>query len=115
MPRPALTHVAPCRGILVDVKILRSGTWTDAEGTRRPVDITGMPYDYWYELAALEGTLEKGQMPTLFFGTDRLLYYVRLEGAGTKKPKPDSIAFPTLAAAVEHAEQSVSGAIRWDE
>ena len=103
------------RGILVHVKILRSGTWTDADGTSRSVDITGMPYDYWYELAALEGTLEKGQMPTLFFGADRLLYYVRLEGAGTKKPKPDSIAFPTLAAAVEHAEKIVAGVIRWDE
>jgi hypothetical protein len=97
------------------MRILRSGTWTDSDGSARPVDISGLPYDYWYEFAALEGTLEKGQMPTLFFGTDRLLYYVRLEGAGTKKPKPDSIAFPTLDAAIAHAEESIPGPIVWDE
>lgn len=93
------------------MRILRTGTWVDA-GDTRSVDVIALPYDYWYELADVNGELERGQRPTLF-GPDRLLYYVRFSGAGTKKPRPDSIAFPTIDGAMAEAEAKVP--VRWAE
>ncbi|QAY59566.1 hypothetical protein ET475_05915 [Microbacterium protaetiae] len=92
------------------MRILRSGTWISEAGDIKPVDVVGLPYDYWYELADVNGELERGQTPTPF-GPDRLLYYVRFAGAGTKKPRPDSVAFPTIDAAVAEAEATVK--ITW--
>ena len=94
------------------MRIFRTGTWTDQDGQAKPVDVVGLPYDYWYELADLGGELERGQRPTAF-GPDRLLYYVRFAGAGTTKPRPDSIAFPTIDEAIAEAEAKAP--IVWDE
>lgn len=95
------------------MRVFRSGTWTDESGRAQLIDIVGLPYDYWYELADVNGELERGQRPTLFLAPDRLLYYVRVAGAGTKKPRPDSAAFQTVGAAVADAEAK-PGDVAWD-
>lgn len=94
--------------------IVKSGCWLYAGEVMKPVDIIGMPHDFWYELAAADDQLEPGETPSPL-GEDGLLYYVRFGRAGEVKQFtwPDSTGYPTIAAAMRVAETRAPTPIDW--
>lgn len=94
--------------------ICRSGTWIYAEEVAMPVDIVGLPYDFWFELGLADEQLEPGETAQPI-GDDGLLYYVRFRHAGeTDEPTwPDSIGHDTIDAAIRSAEARVPSQIVW--
>lgn len=97
------------------MEIVKSGRWIYAEAANRPVDIVGLPYDFWFELAKADDQLDPDETPTKP-GQDGPLFYVRFTHAGeTSTPTwPDSNGYPTLDAAIVAAEGRVPTAIIWD-
>lgn len=96
------------------VIIVRSGSWIYAGEVAKPVDVVGLPYDFWYELARVDEQLEPGEMP-LPLSDEGLLYYVRFRHAGeTSEPTwPDSVGYDTITAATHSAETQVPSRITW--
>ncbi|RZS43538.1 hypothetical protein EV193_102518 [Herbihabitans rhizosphaerae] len=94
--------------------IVRSGSWVYAEEVARPVDIVGLPYDFWYELARADDQLEPGETAQPL-GEDGLLYYVRFRHAGETVPRtwPDSAGYDTIDAAMRSAETRAPSPITW--
>lgn len=94
--------------------IVRNGSWIYAEEVAKPVDIVGLPYDYWYDLAQIDGQLEPGETAQQL-DEDGLLYYVRFRHAGesTEPTWPDSAGYDTIDAAMRNAESRVPSEITW--
>ena len=66
------------------MKIVRNGSWCYSGSVDKPVDIVGLAYDFWFELAKADEILELGETPQPL-GQDGLLYYVRFKlGCGMK-------------------------------
>ena len=63
--------------------IVRSGRWLYADAVEKPVDIVGLPFDFWYELGKADEQLEPSEMPRPL-GEDSLLFYVRFVRGQTK-------------------------------
>lgn len=96
------------------VEIVRSGTWLYDGTAPRPVDIVALEFDFWYEIGRSDGHLEHGETPQPL-GPDGCLYYVRFQHAGdsTTPTWVDGSGYASLAEAVEAAEASAPGPIRW--
>lgn len=94
--------------------IVRSGSWIYAGEVEKPVDIVGLPYDFWYELARVDEQLELDETP-LPLNEEGLLYYVRFRHAGeTSEPTwPDSSGYDSINAAIVNAEARVPSRIVW--
>lgn len=80
----------------------------------RPVDIVGLPYDFWFELARADDQLEPGETAQQL-GEDGLLYYVRFRHAGEtgERTWPDSSGYDTSEAAMRSAEARAPNGIEW--
>ncbi|GAB2724617.1 hypothetical protein ACX801_15125 [Arthrobacter bambusae] len=80
----------------------------------KPVDVVGLPYDFWYELARVDEQLEPGET-ALPLSDEGLLFYVRFRHAGeSAEPTwPDSAGFETIDAAIRSAEARVPSPIVW--
>jgi hypothetical protein len=96
-----------------DKKIVASGSWLYADSVPMPVFVVRLTYDYWYEIAAVDGQLEEGEKPHLDeqgFG-----YYVSFHGV---RPDggfwPDSRAHRSIDGAKAEAESRIISAITWD-
>ena len=96
------------------VIIARSGRWLYADVVEKPVDIVGLPYDFWYEMAKADEQLERDENPRPL-NEDGLLFYVRFRHAGeTSTPTwPDSGAYETIDGAMRAAEATAPTTIRW--
>jgi hypothetical protein len=93
-------------------KIVASGSWLYAESALLPVFIVRTGYDFWYEVARADGTLEEGEVPDL--DENGNAYYVlfhRLRDDGTFWP--DSGSHRSLDDAKTEAETRVPSPIRW--
>jgi hypothetical protein len=97
------------------VEIVRTGRWLYDGSVERPVDVVGLTYDFWYEIAKADDRLDPGEVP-MEPDENGLLYYVRFRRAGeTSTPTwPDSGGSADLEAAVRAAEVRVPSPIRWD-
>lgn len=95
--------------------IVRSGRWLYDNIVEMPVDIIGLPYDFWFELGKADDQLEPGETPTAP-GESGLLFYVRFRHAGgTSTPTwPDSAGYVTIDEAIRAAEERASAAIVWN-
>jgi len=95
--------------------IVRRGRWLYADAVYRPVDIIGMPYDFWFELGRADGQLEPGGTPQPL-GEAGLLFYVRFKHAGeTAEPTwPDSAGYTTIGRAIVAAEEKAPSEIVWE-
>lgn len=95
--------------------IVRSGRWLYDDTVEMPVDIIGLPYDFWFELAKADEQLDPGETPTAP-GESGLLFYVRFRRAGeTSTPTwPDSAGYVTIDEAVRAAEERAPTAIVWN-
>lgn len=93
---------------------MRSGRWVYDGAVELPVDIVALEYDFWYEVAAADGTLEEGASPSPL-GADGSLYYVRFRRAGDSEVPTwvDSQAFNSPAQAMHAAETRVPTTITW--
>ena len=82
----------------------------------KPVDIIAFDYDWWYELAKADGTLDDGQVAASL-GREGCLYYARFRRAGeTIEPTwVDSDGHQTCREAMQAAEQKVGSPISWQE
>lgn len=96
--------------------IVASGSWVYADTVERPVDIVGLDYDFWYELARADGQLEPGESPRSS-DENGLLYYVRFRHAGEPVAGtwPDSGGHDTIDAAKHAAAGRVVGPISWSQ
>jgi hypothetical protein len=96
------------------VVIVRSGSWLYAKEVAKPVDVVGLPYDFWFELARADDQLppDETAMP---LSDEGLLYYVRFRHAGetTEPTWPDSAGYDTVGAAMRNAEERVPSGIAW--
>ena len=97
------------------MKIVRNGSWCYSGSVDKPVDIVGLAYDFWFELAKADEILELGETPQPL-GQDGLLYYVRFKHAGelTTPTWPDSAGYSTIKSAMKAAEERTPGAITWN-
>jgi hypothetical protein len=97
------------------VKIKRRGTWLYDGTAPMPVDIVGLPYDFWYELGKLDDQLEPDEAPSPL-GARGLLYYARFRDAGRKVRRtwPDTIGYATVEAAMRAAEDKAPSPIVWN-
>jgi hypothetical protein len=96
------------------VKIVKSGVWRYDAVATQPVDIVALHYDWWYELAVADGSVDPGESATPV-GDDGVLYYVRFRRAGSRARPTwvDSIGHRTLDAAMADAESRVPSPITW--
>jgi hypothetical protein len=96
------------------MKIVRSGTWLYDGTVERNVDVVALNFDWWYELAKEDVSLEEGEQP-LPLGPDGVLYYARFQRAGDTSTATwvDTPGHPTLAAAMQAAEQRVVSGVKW--
>jgi hypothetical protein len=96
------------------VKITRRGTWLYDGTATMPVDMVGLPYDFWYEVDKADDQLEPGEVP-MALGVCGLLYYVRFHDAGKKAKRtwPDSIGHATVEEAMRTAQARVPSPIKW--
>jgi|SRR5690606_284712 len=99
----------------MSIKILKIGTWLYDGTTERPVDIVGLPYDWWFSLAEADDMLEPGEEP-MPLNKEGLLYYVRFRCAGeaTEPTWVDSGGYQDISGAIEEAESKVIGRIQWE-
>ena len=96
------------------VEIAAQGKWRYDASVEQPVDIVGLTFDYWYELAVADESLEPGEAPTPL-GPNGMLYYVRFRRAGdlTTPTWVDSAGYATVAEAKSSAEASAPTTIGW--
>lgn len=101
--------------MIARVVIVRSGRWVYAHRQRMPVDIVGLPYDFWFELVRADGEEPETEESPEPLGTDGLLYYVRFRHAGeTAEPTwPDSRGYRTVEGAMCAAQNRVPSPIDW--
>jgi hypothetical protein len=96
------------------MKIVKTGQWLYDGSVERPVDIVGLDFDFWYELARADGQLDEGEEPESPGGAG-LLYYVRFQHAGEKSEptRVDSQAFTTVEAAMAEADSKTPTPVVW--
>lgn len=101
-------------GMLETMVIVRSGRWVYAGRRTMPVDVIGLPYDFWFELERANGE-EPQERDAPALGADGLLYFVRFRRAGeTREPTwPDSAGYSTIEAAMRAAEARAPSPIDW--
>ena len=98
----------------MSVEILKVGTWLYDGTAEKPVDIVGLPYDWWFSLAEADEMLEPGEVP-MPLNEKGLLYYVRFRSAGEANEPiwVDSVGYQDIYSAIEYAESKVAGHIQW--
>ena len=96
------------------VLIVRSGVWLYDESVESPVDIVGFDFDWWYQFAVDDGSLEPDEQPQPL-GRDGLLYYVRFRRAGdpTTPTWVDSGGHAMVEEAMRTAEANAPSPIKW--
>jgi hypothetical protein len=94
--------------------VARSGTWVYDGTVRLPVDLVALAYDYWFEFAKADGTLDPGEAPQPL-GPDGCLYYLRFRKAGDLATPTwvDSQGCRTIEEATTIAEARAPSPIAW--
>jgi hypothetical protein len=98
----------------VRVLIVRAGKWIYDGSAEKPVDIVAFDFDWWYEFARSDDSLDEGEEPQPL-GRDGLLYYVRFRHAGEDETPTsvDSTGYLTIEDAMAHASDTVPSPIAW--
>lgn len=96
------------------MRIVKSGSWLYDGIVDREVDVVGLPYDYYFEMAKADGTLEADEEP-LPLGEVGLIYYFRFRTAGSLEAPTwvDSPGHPTVEEAMAAAQSKAPSPIRW--
>ena len=93
-------------------RVARAGSWLYDGSVRRPVYIVELDYDFWYEIAKADGTLEPGEKPEL--NPQGLQYYVCFREVPAEPPLwVDSPGHHSIDGACEHAQSKVPSQISW--
>ena len=96
------------------IEIIKIGIWLYDGAIEKPIDIIRFDFDWWYEMAKSEGTLEADEQPASP-GDDGYIYYVRIQRAlETEGPTwVESYGDQTIDQAVKTAESKVAGGVVW--
>jgi hypothetical protein len=98
---------------MAEHRVVRSGTWLYDQTVTRPVYIVQLDFDFWYEIAREENSLEANEQPTL--NADGHQYYVSFRGLPREGPIwVDSIGFDSVELASEHAQSRVPTPVVWN-
>ena len=90
----------------------QNGEWLYDDSVAKPVFVVSTDYDYWYEIAKSEDSLEPDEKPDL--NEEGRLFYVCFKLPPNDEPIwPDSPGHKSIAKAVEFAESKVPGTIYW--
>jgi hypothetical protein len=96
------------------INIVQKGYWLYGSVAKTPVDVIAVDFDWWYDMAKEEETLELGEEP-LAMGEEGFLYYVRFQKA-TQTTGPtwvDSSGHQKLEDAMAYAESKLEVEIKW--
>ena len=98
----------------MEIEIIKKGIWLYDGVVEKPVDIIRFDFDWWYEMAKSEGTLEPEEEPVPL-GNEGYIYYVRFQRAlETEGPTwVESHGDQTIELAIKTAEEKVKGEIVW--
>jgi hypothetical protein len=93
-------------------KIVARGSWRYADSVSKPVFVVRLGFDFWYEMARDEGTLEADDEPCL--DEHGHAYYVSFHGFRQNGSFwPDSGAHRSLDEAKAAAQSRVPSPISW--
>jgi len=100
----------------MSLKIVQTGIWFYDDTVEMPVDVVGLDYDWWYELAKADGQLDDGEVPEAL-GSDGFLYYARFQRAGERNEPTwvDSYGHKTTEEAMKAAQEKVVDRIVWSK
>lgn len=94
--------------------IVRRGSWLYQPGDPIVVEVWGLTYDFWYELAMADDLLDPDEKPSPL-GAGGRRYHARFRREDARpSPWPSTSTFLTIAEAMRAAERKVTGPIRWD-
>lgn len=92
--------------------VVASGSWLYANTAPMPVLVVRLDYDFWYEIAKEEGTLEEGETPHL--DERGQAYYVSYrEPCGDRSFWPDSGPHLSISEAKVAAESRLPSPVTW--
>lgn len=98
--------------MMSDREIVATGSWLYADVVPMPVFVVRLDYDFWYEVAREEGTLEAGQEPDL--DSAGHAYYVTFRDLRDDAPFwPESGPHRSAEEARRSAESRVPSPITW--
>ncbi|NEW37634.1 hypothetical protein GV794_05295 [Nocardia cyriacigeorgica] len=93
-------------------EIVATGSWLYADTVSSSVFVIRLGYDFWYEVAREEGTLEAEETPTL--DADGQAYYVSFHGLRDDGSFwPDSVAYRSADEAKAAAESRLPSPVIW--
>jgi hypothetical protein len=95
------------------IEIVASGTWVYGDSAESPVHIVRADFDFWYEIGAADGELERGERPDL--NGDGVLYYVLFRHLNPDRFWPDDGSFRTIEDAQRAAQQRLPTTVRWQQ
>lgn len=89
------------------------GEWPYDGTAPTRVLVVRLDFDFWYELAKADGTLEPDEQPVM--NADGHAYYVRYRPGWSEGERfwPDSGGFLNLTEAKQEAEATLPGPGRW--
>jgi hypothetical protein len=96
--------------------VVATGVWLYDDVAPMAVRVVMLDFDFWHQVAAADGDLERGEAPEL--NDEGRLYYVRHRPGwpdGDQPFWPDSQGFYALADAIAFAESAVPGPVVWQE
>jgi hypothetical protein len=95
-----------------DREIVGSGSWLHADTKLMHVFVVRLDYDFWYEMARADGTLEESEVPCLDEGGNA--FYVSFHGLRDGRSFwPDSGPHRSLDEAKTETESRVPSPIAW--
>ena len=98
-------------------KTIIKGKWFYDNTVEKPVYIIEQNYDYWFEMAKSEGTLEKNEVPEL--NSDGIAFYIYLDSELpihqiVDKPIGVRGGFLTVGEAQNYAKDLLPSQIIWE-
>ena len=94
-------------------QIVLSGEWLYDGTVRMPVHVVRMSYDYWYELAKVDGQLEPDEQPNL--NADGFRFDLLFREESEPPRHPHGFGGLSVDEAKRRAEQVLPSPVRWQE
>jgi len=98
----------------MSISIIKSGKWLYGGTAKMSVDVISLNYDWWFELAKADDSLELNENPEALNELG-VMYYVRFKHAEecVEPTWVDSVGYQTLDEAMEFAKNKVPSEIEW--
>ncbi len=96
------------------MKVIKQGVRVLNDGSRAPVRVIGLDYDFWYQERSTRSAVSDDETP-LPLGEGGFFYYVCFPEVGDSltNQRVDTEAFPTPGEAITEAVALVGGDVEW--